>query len=150
MVLFLIFIFTYSIASHRLHLTTPLSKRYARSALPSRNRARCTETNQAFNLLSSHFTQTGFSSSPLVKNLPSSNCPPHSYIVIISIHTDLLTLKEKKKKKKKEKKRKEKRGWIQLTTQTKHSTCHSPPNAPTPPSTTGLLHPLHFPLNLPA
>ena len=39
----------------------------------------------AFSLLSSHFTQTGFCSSPLVKNLPSSNCPPHSYIRISTL-----------------------------------------------------------------
>ena len=42
----------------------------------------------AFSLLSSHFTQTGFCSSPLVKNFPSSNCPLHSYIRIstLSVH----------------------------------------------------------------
>lgn len=36
-------------------------------------------TPYAFNLLSSQPTQTGISSSPRVKNLPSSNPPPHSY-----------------------------------------------------------------------
>lgn len=33
---------------------------------------------QAFNLFSSQSTQTGFSPSPLVKNRPSLNSPPHS------------------------------------------------------------------------
>ena len=56
-------------------------------ALPVSKPARSPSSaaTHAFSLLSSHFTQTGFCSSPLVKNLPSSNCPPHSYIRISTL-----------------------------------------------------------------
>lgn len=97
-------------------------------------RKRAMSLYHAFNLLSSHPTHTGlWGSASLVKNLPSSKGPLHSYIMV-SIHNHI----------------RETASRSVLTEQTKQSPCQSASNALMPSVTTGLLQPLHFPLNFPA